>query len=308
MLDTLRIPNEGEPLYVKGKFIRYTVSSNAYGPRRIDDSHEAHVFAFKRSILTLPYFAQCGEAIWWHTLSDTHSVTHKCMCRDCAPPPPPPPRQPPPQPRQPSRQPPQLGFHISFGTLARDKPKVYPYGKIGTYKGQKAVVGKRYIKHNITHSEPIIVDAQKCDAPDYKLGIDGTKHTYTTTRKYWIHTKQENILADDHAGFIPKKQRIADCTLEKIKKYLGSNCNMHCNMHCSSQPPIPADIHPRQNVWLEGEEEHEKSIPFKERNPDVLRVPQRVLKPIQSKQFIKCLKRKRCMDETECRLKLAKFF
>jgi hypothetical protein len=300
VIDTLRIPNEGEPLYIKGKFKGYTVSSNAHGARRTNDSHEAHVFAFKRSMLTLPYFAQCGQAIWWHA----HKGTHKCKCKDCT------------THAAPVHIPTHAApvhipthfptFCIPFGTLSTKHklPKVQPYGKVGTYKGQQAVVGTQYIKHNITRSEPNIVDAQQCDAPNYKLGIDGTKHTFTTTRKYWIHTKQANILVDNHTHFTPKKQRIAECTFQKIQKYLRANLQLTPEV----QPPVPADIHDRQNTWLEGEEEHEKSIPFEERNTDVLRIPQTILQPITPQQFSNCLKRKRCMDAHECNMKKAKFF
>lgn len=235
ILDELYTLKDGDPIYKKGVFTGYHDESPHH--HTIDDSHEAHAKAFRKSILTLPYFAQCGEAIWWHTLD----VKHKCMCNIHKPPPPP---QPPQAPQA------ELGFTVSFDAFYKCRPtpkKTYPPGKIGIYKGKPAVVGMPKFSFFIKQAKPRIYTVQECEYPHYYLGIHGTDFLFDKDTKYFIHTKDETILASNFDDFTPQKKRIAN--LQHIHAYLGHHKDAHVeHIHDNLKRPqtYPDDVFPRQ--------------------------------------------------------------
>ena len=278
VLDTMRIPNNGEPLYKNGKFVRYTTSNG-----RIDDSHEAHAHAFQRSILTLPYFASVRS----HMVAQKSGARGKC--RDCHTPTPPPTPPTPPTPTPP----PSIDFKIDFSSLRRKPKKIYPQGKVGTYKGHKNVVGTVHLKHTIRASAPIVVDRSTRTRLQtrHRRNEAHVRHNHAVLDTH----QSRSFLVDDHAHSCPRSSASQSAT---CRKYSSSSAR-RTETYQHPIPTYPQTCTPGKTT---GSRERARK-----RRKDTLRVAP-VLQPVTSGKLIRCLKRKRCMDEHECRLKLAKFF
>lgn len=125
-------------------------------------------------------------------------------------------RVPPPKPYDPELA--HMQLEIDFTPLTKeykDLKRGHPVGRIGTYKGQPAVIGE-------DTSHPIIelkvATAQQCKPPDFNIGVVGYYTEYQT--RYNIHTETEvhNVARID---FEPSNKILKNPTRERILKYLA---------------------------------------------------------------------------------------
>ena len=112
----------------------------------------------------------------------------------------------------------RIDFQIDFTPLTKeyqDLKRGHPVGRIGTYKGQPAVIGED-TSHPIIELK--IATAQQCKPPNFNIGVVGYYTKYET--RYNIHTETE-VHCVKHIDFEPSGKILKNPTRERILKYLA---------------------------------------------------------------------------------------